>query len=107
MVEHLFCKQAVAGSNPIAGSTSSADDGLQIIFARWCNGSTNDSDSFCLGSTPSGPANCQGTGGIDPPGGRRSRITAVMTDAEFALTIRAVALQLPVSDCGRTPPAIP
>ena len=46
-------------------------------------------------------------GGIDPPGGRRSRITAVMTDAEFALTIRAVALQLPVSDCGRTPPAIP
>jgi len=46
-------------------------------------------------------------GGIDPPGGRRSRITAVMTDAEFALTIRAVALQLPVSGCGRTPPAIP
>lgn len=48
-----------------------------------------------------------GTGGIDPPGGRRSRITAVMTDAEIALMMRAVALQLPVSDCGRIPPAVP
>ena len=46
-------------------------------------------------------------GGIDPPGGRRSRITAVMTDAEFALTIRAVALQLPAGDGGRIPPAVP
>ena len=70
-------------------------------------GSVLDFDSSCLGSSPSGSANCQGMGGIDPPGGRRSRITAVMTDAEFALTIRAVALQLPVSGCGRTPPAIP
>ena len=104
MVEHLFCKQAVAGSNPIAGSilrsasfgwrailrssnfgwqailcqrratttsgsTAAAKDALRglgegarssaprfqrkFLTARWCNGSTNDSDSFCLGSSPS------------------------------------------------------
>lgn len=63
MVEHLFCKQAVAGSNPIAGSTPPAGATTpaacetpakkKFITARWCNGSTNDSDSFCLGSTPS------------------------------------------------------
>ena len=111
-VEHLFCKQAVAGSNPIAGSIlrspsfgwhghvqlvlkcafldfTSKDfifDKLlrdfgarrccnpcqhilafmthrplrsctQFSTARLCNGSTNDSDSFCLGSTPSRAAN--------------------------------------------------
>jgi hypothetical protein len=28
-------------------------------------------------------------GGVVPPGGRRSRITAVMTDAEIALGMRA------------------
>ena len=28
MVEHLFCKQAVAGSNPIAGSISTISAGL-------------------------------------------------------------------------------
>ena len=48
MVEHLFCKQAVAGSNPIAGSIFP-----EVLTAWWCNGSTNDSDSFCLGSSPS------------------------------------------------------
>jgi hypothetical protein len=56
MVEHLFCKQAVAGSNPIAGSIRSSDSPLRafsVFTARWCNGSTNDSDSFCLGSSPS------------------------------------------------------
>ena len=60
MVEHLFCKQAVAGSNPIAGSIFPSVMREQVrpkrtIFftARWCNGSTNDSDSFCLGSSPS------------------------------------------------------
>jgi hypothetical protein len=57
MVEHLFCKQAVAGSNPIAGSIPLTPDPLlppsKLSTARWCNGSTNDSDSFCLGSTPS------------------------------------------------------
>src|SRR5688572_15373900 len=80
MVEHLFCKQAVAGSNPIAGSILRsaarrmaysrpfAREGVDASpwirkrgipptahsdFARWCNGSTNDSDSFCLGSSPS------------------------------------------------------
>ena len=67
MVEHLFCKQAVAGSNPIAGSIFQPSASRQpdtpgpIKFlpptARWCNGSTNDSDSFCLGSTPSRAAN--------------------------------------------------
>ena len=30
MVEHLFCKQAVAGSNPIAGSTSPAVSAEQL-----------------------------------------------------------------------------
>jgi hypothetical protein len=33
MVEHLFCKQAVAGSNPIAGSTFSMislPDGVMV-----------------------------------------------------------------------------
>ena len=83
VVEHLFCKQAVAGSNPIAGSmlrsarharrdpssqrrhparcrfalgharTNPAQTHARLITARWCNGSTNDSDSFCLGSSPS------------------------------------------------------
>jgi hypothetical protein len=55
-VEHLFCKQAVAGSNPIAGSILVCTRPLfceKNSTARWCNGSTNDSDSFCLGSTPS------------------------------------------------------
>lgn len=52
MVEHLFCKQAVAGSNPIAGSIFPVSD-LSLHFARLCNGSTSDSDSLCLGSTPS------------------------------------------------------
>ena len=33
-------------------------DGVKMImvqskFAGWCKGSTNDSDSFCLGSNPS------------------------------------------------------
>jgi hypothetical protein len=50
MVEHLFCKQAVAGSNPAAGSSLGAR--RDIFTARWCNGSTNDSDSFCHGSSP-------------------------------------------------------
>ena len=69
MVEHLFCKQAVAGSNPIAGSIgfnvsaaiAPADSSVRcknkLFTARLCNGSTNDSDSFCLGSTPSRAAN--------------------------------------------------
>ena len=72
-VEHLFCKQAVAGSNPVAGSMlRNAKHALRsqrrsragaisgplpppktFFPARWCNGSTNDSDSFCLGSNPS------------------------------------------------------
>ena len=78
-VEHLFCKQAVAGSNPVAGSIlpkgwiaeeaerrsrsaalrsrvrrlSLSTVQLFAVTARWCNGSTNDSDSFCLGSSPS------------------------------------------------------
>jgi hypothetical protein len=52
MVEHLFCKQAVAGSNPIAGSILRRWQKI-LHTARWCNGSTNDSDSFCLGSSPS------------------------------------------------------
>lgn len=57
-VEHLFCKQAVAGSNPIAGSTADPTPRPPSRFpARWCNGSTNDSDSFCLGSSPSRAAN--------------------------------------------------
>ncbi len=64
MVEHLFCKQAVAGSNPIAGSkqrwfSSSAQRNVRqgLFTARLCNGSTTDSDSVCLGSTPSRAAN--------------------------------------------------
>ena len=52
-------------------------------------GSVLDFDSSCLGSSPSGSANCQGMGGIDPPGGRRGSITALMTSAGIALTIRA------------------
>ena len=55
MVEHVFCKHAVAGSNPIAGSTFA-----NLSTAWWCNGSTNDSDSFCLGSSPSRAANLKG-----------------------------------------------
>ena len=57
-VEHLFCKQAVAGSNPIAGS-SRLPRSLEMILttAWWCNGSTADSESVCLGSIPSRAAN--------------------------------------------------
>ena|GEM_PF-5624714 len=57
-VEHLFCKQAVAGSNPIAGSRKlprSLD--VTLATAWWCNGSTADSESVCLGSIPSRAAN--------------------------------------------------
>jgi hypothetical protein len=32
MVEHLFCKQAVAGSNPIAGSTFREHDSRTILL---------------------------------------------------------------------------
>ena len=56
MAEHLFCKQAVAGSTPVAGSSFPAAE--RCTFSRfstawWCNGSTADSDSACLGSSPS------------------------------------------------------
>src|SRR5216683_2755244 len=39
----------------------------QIAFGEWCNGSTADSGSACLGSNPSSPAS-QGP----PPGGPSS-----------------------------------
>jgi hypothetical protein len=29
---------------------------IDLLDAEWCNGSTNDSDSFCLGSNPSSAA---------------------------------------------------
>ena len=37
----------VAGSNPAAGAIF-----LYDLTARWCNGSTTDSGSVCLGSNP-------------------------------------------------------
>lgn len=52
-VEHLFCKQAVAGSNPIAGSSRLPRSLRTTSTAWWCNGSTADSESVCLGSIPS------------------------------------------------------
>jgi hypothetical protein len=35
MVEHLFCKQAVAGSNPIAGSSFTATEPRRFAHATW------------------------------------------------------------------------
>jgi hypothetical protein len=29
---------------------------ILLVFGEWCNGSTTDSDSVCLGSNPSSPA---------------------------------------------------
>jgi|NGEPerStandDraft_6_1074524.scaffolds.fasta_scaffold42856_3 hypothetical protein len=34
MAEHLFCKQAVAGSNPIAGSMLALDDARPAATAQ-------------------------------------------------------------------------
>ena len=99
MVEHLFCKQAVAGSNPFAGSIPRGFAGrsghdlplaASPFLARWCNGSTNDSDSFCLGSTPSRAATAERRQvqfrGPPPrrPNGRRKGRPVIMAPAHFA-----------------------
>jgi hypothetical protein len=39
------------------GKISTKNNVISISYGEWCNGSTTDSDSVCLGSNPSSPAN--------------------------------------------------
>ena len=35
---------------------STINDAISVTYGEWCNGSTTDSDSVCLGSNPGSPA---------------------------------------------------
>ena len=49
MISGIFCLTSPEGSVIISPAVKTAG-------GEWCNGSTYDSDSYCLGSNPSSPA---------------------------------------------------
>jgi hypothetical protein len=56
--ERLERRQTGVFTNPAAKNFRQSDKLLILFgnFGEWCNGSTTDSDSVCLGSNPSSPA---------------------------------------------------
>jgi hypothetical protein len=48
--------RSIAGSNPAIQTIAYVIYVLRNIFAPWCNGSTEDFESFSLGSNPGGAA---------------------------------------------------